>query len=360
MYKQGALYAVLISIVLLVNIAGASIPQLISVQGRLTDASGTPLTGDNNLTFLIYNSSSGGGSLWTEYHDGTNNVTVTNGVFNVLLGSVTALNLPFNESYWLEVVVNGETQSPRINFTTSAYAFRANKSEGLDCTGCINDTHISSSANISPDKIFGTAWTSANDGPGSGLDADTIDGSHKGTGDDDVITGATADSKISTNISAHDASQTSHPYILSNAEKTVLLDRLDFANWDFNGSGSAGPIDFDCTTILSPDASKAKYVIVHLEVESGISSTTTGQSAAMDLRVQKKGATNWAGRAHATSTITSTTGTGASDQSDDTQIVICEMDASKTITWQAILTAATGSGHGYYYGMVVGYIETLA
>ena len=138
--------AVLVSIVLLLNIAGASIPQLISIQGRLTDAAGVPLAGSHNLTFLVYNASSGGSSLWTEYHNGTNNVTVTNGVFNVLLGSIVALNLPFNESYWLEAVVNGEAQSPRINFTTSAYAFRANKSEGIDCVGCINSTHIAAGA----------------------------------------------------------------------------------------------------------------------------------------------------------------------------------------------------------------------
>jgi hypothetical protein len=201
--------------VILVNIACASIPQLISIQGRLTDAAGVPLTGSNNLTFLIYDAYSGGSALWTEYHNDTNNLTVTNGVFNVLLGSITALNLPFNESYWLEVIVNGETQSPRINFTASAYAFRANKSEGLDCTGCVNDTHISSSANISPNKINGTAWTSANDGSGSGLDADTVDGSHKGNGSTDLVTGATADSWISGNISAHNTSGVAHPNLTS-------------------------------------------------------------------------------------------------------------------------------------------------
>ena len=42
--------------------------------------------------------------------------------------------------------------------------------------GTITNTHISSSADIDPSKILGTAWTAANDGSGSGLDADTIDG----------------------------------------------------------------------------------------------------------------------------------------------------------------------------------------
>ncbi len=44
--------------------------------------------------------------------------------------------------------------------------------------GAIVDADISGSAAIAPTKIKGTAWTSLNDGPGSGLDADTLDGLH--------------------------------------------------------------------------------------------------------------------------------------------------------------------------------------
>jgi hypothetical protein len=42
--------------------------------------------------------------------------------------------------------------------------------------GTITNTDISASAAISPGKISGTAWTSTNDGSGSGLDADLLDG----------------------------------------------------------------------------------------------------------------------------------------------------------------------------------------
>jgi hypothetical protein len=44
--------------------------------------------------------------------------------------------------------------------------------------GTIVNADISSSAAISPTKINGTAWTSTNDGAGSGLDADMLDGFH--------------------------------------------------------------------------------------------------------------------------------------------------------------------------------------
>jgi hypothetical protein len=42
--------------------------------------------------------------------------------------------------------------------------------------GTIIDKHISINANINPEKIKGTAWTADTDGPGSGLDSDTLDG----------------------------------------------------------------------------------------------------------------------------------------------------------------------------------------
>lgn len=42
--------------------------------------------------------------------------------------------------------------------------------------GTIVNADISGTAAIDPAKISGTAWTSANDGSASGLDADTLDG----------------------------------------------------------------------------------------------------------------------------------------------------------------------------------------
>ena len=46
--------------------------------------------------------------------------------------------------------------------------------------GAIVNADISSMAAISPSKISGTAWTSTNDGSGTGLDADTLDGASSG------------------------------------------------------------------------------------------------------------------------------------------------------------------------------------
>lgn len=99
----------------------AAIPHLINYQGMLTDNSGTPLTGSYNLTFEIYDDTTAGNLEWSEPQTG---VQVQNGLFNVVLGQVNALDLAFDEQYWLEVQVDNDTM-PRIRFTSVGYAYRA-------------------------------------------------------------------------------------------------------------------------------------------------------------------------------------------------------------------------------------------
>jgi hypothetical protein len=103
----------------------AGIPKLINYQGMLTGSDGkTPVTdGPYNLTFKIYGSESGMDSLWRENHP---TVQVTNGLFNVILGSVTSLNLAFDTDYWLGIRVGSDDElSPRIRLTSVGYAYRA-------------------------------------------------------------------------------------------------------------------------------------------------------------------------------------------------------------------------------------------
>jgi hypothetical protein len=69
---------------------------MLSYQGYLTDASGEPLTGDVDITFRLYDAPSGGAALWTEAHTGQNAVPVDDGLFNVMLGSLT----PISSTVW--------------------------------------------------------------------------------------------------------------------------------------------------------------------------------------------------------------------------------------------------------------------
>lgn len=93
----------------------------LSVQGVLKKTNGTVVDdGNYALTFRIYNVAEGGSALWTETQP---EVEVNSGVYSTLLGTVTALNLPFNTDYFLGVKVGSTPEmSPRAQLTVAPYA----------------------------------------------------------------------------------------------------------------------------------------------------------------------------------------------------------------------------------------------
>jgi hypothetical protein len=118
------LLSALISVVV-VSSASADIPQVISYQGKVTDAGGTPVAdGDYSMTFTIYDAETSGTSLWSS---GTMTVAVSGGTFSVLLGDTgqPALNLDFDIDYWLEIDIAGDIQSPRTPLGSVGYAYMA-------------------------------------------------------------------------------------------------------------------------------------------------------------------------------------------------------------------------------------------
>ncbi len=96
---------------------------LISYQGTLTDPDGIPVSTAVTMEFHLYDAASGGAVKWGPE---TQSVTVTDGLFNVLLGSVTAI-VPANLTgdLWLDIKVNGEQLTPRERLTTVPYAVEA-------------------------------------------------------------------------------------------------------------------------------------------------------------------------------------------------------------------------------------------
>src|SRR3989344_3382948 len=124
--------------------AYAAVPQLLSFQGRLTDASGNLIGGNGAnryFKFDIYPSLTGESSLWSS---GSTAITikVTQGVFNTLLGDTStgydALDLDFDSAnYYLEVQVDddsgfgsSETLSPRQRIVASGFAINAETVHG--------------------------------------------------------------------------------------------------------------------------------------------------------------------------------------------------------------------------------------
>ena len=204
-------------------------------QGRLLDPStGNPKpNGNYNMTFRLYGVEAGGAALWSE----ARSVFVSNGLFSTLLGQTTPLNLNHfdGRDLWLGITVGADPEAtPRQRVAYVGYALRAKNAEFATNADTTDGQHAAAFANaahnhdasyyteseansrfvndsagevdnadvangaLAPAKIAGTAWTSTNDGSGTGLEADRLDGKdstafaeiiHRHSGED-IVSGA--------------------------------------------------------------------------------------------------------------------------------------------------------------------------
>lgn len=128
--------------------AAQTIPYKINFQGRLTDNNGNTLAdGTYNMRFRLNTAPTGGSVIWTEDRTGVNKVTVENGLFNIQFGDVASLAAINFTAYPLYLEIELPTpatatggspswtegpMSPRQPLASSAYAFNADKIDGLD------------------------------------------------------------------------------------------------------------------------------------------------------------------------------------------------------------------------------------
>jgi hypothetical protein len=187
MSRINSLTVVLFAALLTVpSIATAGVPTLMQYQGFLTDDSGEPLDTMVDMTFTIYDASTGSGVVWTETQD---TVTVNNGLFHVLLGSVNPISdTVFAETErWLGITVDPDPEIvPRTRLVTVPYAFRAATVDGARGGTLFGDVAIQSDLDVDGDlRVTGKATI----GPG-----------HTNTGTSAFVAGRnnTADSRGST------------------------------------------------------------------------------------------------------------------------------------------------------------------
>lgn len=116
--------------------AAAGILKQFPFQGRLTNNDGTVVAnGSYDVVFKLYTVSSGGSAAWTENHTGGSQVTTVDGIFNVMLGSLTSLaSIDFNQdTYYIGVTVGADAEmTPRIRLGAAPYAFNADQLDGTD------------------------------------------------------------------------------------------------------------------------------------------------------------------------------------------------------------------------------------
>ncbi len=139
----------------------SQVPQTISYQGVLTDTDGAIVPdGDYSIVFTLYDALTGGTNLWTE----TQTVTVSGGLFNVILGSVNPINLEFDKQYWLGISIEGGDElTPRTELTSSAYSLNTrNIPDNIVTAEKVADGNLVRSINSLKDNITLAAGSNVN------------------------------------------------------------------------------------------------------------------------------------------------------------------------------------------------------
>jgi hypothetical protein len=131
-----------------------SAPREISYQAKLATSGNVAVPdGLYHVTFRLYTVPTGGAALWTEVRTGANRVTVTNGLFSVMLGSVTSLaGVDFNQPLYLGVEIGGSAgaavwdgeMTPRKSLGAVPSALVADTLDGLDSAAFLRATATTS------------------------------------------------------------------------------------------------------------------------------------------------------------------------------------------------------------------------
>lgn len=161
-----------------ISSVNAEIPQQITLEGVLYDNNLDPLSGDYNVTFVIFDNFTNGSELMNVTNEVTTN---SNGHYTTIM--TVPNNITFIDQYFVTTCVNGSCFSDRVNLTTNFYAFRAKYTGNL--TGNITTNQITDFSNstylnrvdntVSPSNISNTLGIGINDTPFS-LDIDLISG----------------------------------------------------------------------------------------------------------------------------------------------------------------------------------------
>jgi hypothetical protein len=134
---------------LLAQVSWGAIPRTMNYQGYLTDGSGKVVSDSTyQFTLTLYDAATDGNAVWTEIQS----VKVVGGIYNVILGNDTPLDIAFDQQYWLGISIdNGAELTPRTQLTSSPYSLggdfwrltgNAGTSPPTNFLGTIDDTPL--------------------------------------------------------------------------------------------------------------------------------------------------------------------------------------------------------------------------
>jgi len=104
----------------------AQVPSLINYQGRLTDGSGSPLSGDRTMAVSVYDAASGGNLTYSE---AIGTVSVANGTYSFQFGaSGNGIVSALSGQDYLALTVNGTEETTRTRLLAVPFALKAKES----------------------------------------------------------------------------------------------------------------------------------------------------------------------------------------------------------------------------------------
>ncbi len=95
----------LFALLLLLTMNVFAVEQLVSLQGKITDSNGN-LISRGNVSVTIWDSATSGALVYNSTNDF--NYNITNGFFDIMLGSVTTLNLNLSQTYYMDLQINDQ------------------------------------------------------------------------------------------------------------------------------------------------------------------------------------------------------------------------------------------------------------
>jgi hypothetical protein len=211
-------HALAVAFLLMLVVAEISIsaPTQLTIQGRLTDIGGNPISGLNAFEFRIYDAQFGGLQVWPASGFESQNIAPDSaGLWSASVGQVTPLtDAVFSDSdRWLQITAAGMTL-PRVRLSTSPYAFRVATVDGASGGTILSKVSIGATNAIPGEHTFAAGTANLSSGTGASV---TGGNSNSATGNYSVVGGGTFNeagaSRTAVGGGGHNSAQGEYAYV---------------------------------------------------------------------------------------------------------------------------------------------------